>query len=150
GPRVPTMASAAEPVAPAHAHAAMLELLRRVGEERPAAIVIEDIHWADESTRDFLRSAARALEHERLAIAVTFRSDELASDHPARALVADLIRCDPVVHLALERLTLEQTAEQLAAIAGEPIDGAAVSAVHARAHGNPFLAEELWAAGASA
>ena len=150
GAPAPATAPAPEPVAPAHAHAAMLELLRRVAEEQPAAIVIEDIHWADESTRDFLRSAARALEHERLAIAVTFRSDELAADHPARALVAELIRCDPVVHLALERLTLEQTAEQLAAIAGEPVAGAAVSAVHARAHGNPFLAEELWAAGASA
>ena len=150
GAPTPATAPAREPVAPAHAHAAMLELLRRVAEEQPTAIVIEDIHWADESTRDFLRSAARALEHERLAVAVTFRSDELASDHPARALVAELIRCDPVVHLTLERLTLEQTAEQLAAIAGEPVAGAAVSAVHTRAHGNPFLAEELWAAGASA
>ena len=50
-----------EPIAPVHAHDAMLELLRRAAAEQPAAIVIEDLHWADESTADFLRATgARA------------------------------------------------------------------------------------------
>ena len=48
------------------------------------------------------------------------------------------------------RLTREQTAEQLAAIAGQAVPAGAVDAVHARAHGNPFLTEELWAAGGPA
>ena len=55
------------------------------------------------------------------------------------ALVAELIRCAPVTHLELTRLTREQTAEQLAAIAGQAVPAGAVDAVHARAHGNPFL-----------
>jgi DNA-binding CsgD family transcriptional regulator/tetratricopeptide (TPR) repeat protein len=144
GPRAAT-----EPVAVAHVHAAFLDLLRCAAAERPLAVVIEDVHWADRSTQDFLRTLARSLSDERLVIAATFRSDELTPVHPARALVAELIRCETVVQLRLERLTPEETAEQLAAIAGAPVPAAAVAEIHVRADGNPFLTEELWAAGGS-
>jgi ATP/maltotriose-dependent transcriptional regulator MalT len=133
------------PIALAQAHSAVLEALRRAAAEQPTAIVIEDIHWADESTRDFLQYLARSLDVERLAVTATFRSDELPPDHPVRTLVAQLIRCDPVLSLQLERLTREQTAEQLAAIAGQPVTGDELEEIHQRAQGNPFLAEELWA-----
>jgi DNA-binding CsgD family transcriptional regulator/tetratricopeptide (TPR) repeat protein len=133
------------PVSQAHAHASLLDALRDVAAERPTAIVIEDIHWADESTRDFLRYVARSLHDERLAIAATFRSDELPPDDPARVLVAELIRCDAVVCVELDRLTRAQTAEQLAAIAGQTVGGDEVDEIHERAQGNPFIAEELWA-----
>ena len=83
--------------------------------------MIEDVHWADESTCDFLRYLARSLEDERLSLVATFRSDELPPEHPVRALVAELSRCDPVLHVELDRLTRAQTAEQLAAIAGRPV-----------------------------
>jgi DNA-binding CsgD family transcriptional regulator len=133
------------PVSQARAHAALFEVLRRAAEEQPTAIVIEDVHWADESTCDFLRYLTRSLEAEPVTIAVTFRSDELPPEHPVRALVGELSRADPVVHLDLDRLTRAQTAEQLGAIAGRPVDDGELDEIHARAQGNPFLAEELWA-----
>src|SRR4051794_40150027 len=76
-------------IGPTHAKASMLDALRRVAAEQPIAIVIEDVHWADDSTRDFIRYLARHLEHDRILIAATFRSDELPPDHGVRTLLAE-------------------------------------------------------------
>ncbi len=73
---------------------ALLELLDRLGEETPVLLVIEDLHWADRSTRGFLTFLARTLCSERIAVVATYRSDELHRRHPLRPLLAELER-DP-------------------------------------------------------
>jgi DNA-binding CsgD family transcriptional regulator/tetratricopeptide (TPR) repeat protein len=139
-----------EPPAPAIVHASVVEALRRLAATEPAAILVEDVHWADESTRDFLQVLVRGLSEEKLLVLATFRTDELPGEHPARALLAEMARWERVCSLELGRLSREQTARQLEAIAGHEVAPEALQAIHARAQGNPFLAEELWAARAGA
>jgi DNA-binding CsgD family transcriptional regulator len=127
----------------------LLALLRRLGEEAPLLFVIEDAHWADASTRDFLGFLARNLSHERLAIVVTYRLDELGPDHPLRSLLGELIRCDPIETVTLERLGRDEIEEILQNILGEAAPLALVDEVFDRSDGNPFFAEELIAARAS-
>jgi DNA-binding CsgD family transcriptional regulator len=123
----------------------LLALLRHLGDEAPMLFVIEDAHWADASTRDFLSFLARNLSRERVAIVVTYRLDELGPGHRLRALVGELIRCDPVQTLTLERLSREEVERLLEHILGEVPSLALVDEIFARSDGNPFFAEELLA-----
>jgi predicted ATPase len=70
----------------------LLVLLERLGAERPAVLVVEDLHWADRSTRDLLAFLHRNLRHGRLLLVMTYRSDELHRRHPLRPFLAELDR----------------------------------------------------------
>jgi DNA-binding NarL/FixJ family response regulator len=122
----------------------MLTLLEQLSERGPVVLVIEDLHWADRSTRDllsFLVSNQRALRG--VLIIGTFRSDELHRIHPLRRLLAELARLAWVQRTEVPRLTWGETGELLAAIAGKEPDPARVDSVFARSEGNPLFVEEL-------
>ena len=121
----------------------LLGLLRRLGEEAPVVLAIEDLHWADRSTRDLLRYLARNLRSERLAILATYRADDLHRGHPLRPLVAELERAGWAERLHLRPFTRAEVAEQIAEILGEPPAPAFVAEVFERAEGNAFCVEQL-------
>jgi predicted ATPase len=58
----------------------LLGLLGRLSEETPLLLVVEDVHWADRSTRDLLAFLVRNLRRERLLVVVSYRSDEPGTD----------------------------------------------------------------------
>ena len=69
----------------------MLHLLASAARElRPLLVVLEDMHWADRSSWDLVAYLGRNLRDERIAVALTFRSGELAAGHPLRRLLAEL------------------------------------------------------------
>jgi AAA ATPase domain len=57
----------------------LLGLLGRLGEQAPLVLVVEDLHWADQSTRDLLAFLVRNLRRERVLLVVTYRNDEPGS-----------------------------------------------------------------------
>jgi AAA ATPase domain len=126
---------------------ALLELLDRLGEETPVLLVIEDLHWADRSTRGFLTFLARTLCTERTAVVATYRSDELHRRHPLRPLLAELERDPATRRLQLEPFTRAELGEQLAELLGSLPDAGLVECVHARSEGNPLFTEGILAAG---
>ena len=65
----------------------VLAMLGRLGELAPAVIAIEDLHWADRSTRDLLAFLIRSLRREPIVLVATYRSDELHRRHPLRAFL---------------------------------------------------------------
>ncbi len=126
---------------------ALLALLERLGREQPVLVLLEDIHWADSSTRSFLAFLARAISTERVLAVCTYRSDELHRRHPLRPLLAELERTPGARRIELARLTRDELADQLADIRDAPPDPALVERLYARSEGNPLFAEELVAAG---
>ena len=125
----------------------LLGLLARLAAERaPVLVALEDLHWADRSTRNLLPFLARNLRAERIAVAVTYRTEELLADNPLRPLVAELIRRPVVTAIELEPLARADAARQLEMIAGRPLPASLVADLHARTGGNPFFLEELFAA----
>jgi DNA-binding CsgD family transcriptional regulator/tetratricopeptide (TPR) repeat protein len=123
----------------------LLGLLARLGEPTPVAVVVEDLHWSDQSTRDLLAFLSRNLRHNRVLVVVTYRSDEPRSDRLGPWL-AELDRVGPVQRLQLARLDRAQTAAQLVGILGAAPPADLVDAVFGRSEGNPFFTEELLAA----
>jgi DNA-binding CsgD family transcriptional regulator len=122
----------------------MLVLLEGLAKAGPVALIIEDAHWADRSTRDLLTFLIRNQGVLRgLLIVVTFRSDELHRTHPLRPLLAELGRIGWVRRLELPRLSRHEAAEQMATIlAGIPEPGQ-VERVYRRSEGNPLFVEQL-------
>ncbi len=122
---------------------AVARLLERAAAQRPLVVVLEDLHWADASTRELLSFLVRTLDEERVLLAVTYRSDEMHRRHPLRPLLAELERHPRVSTLSVGRLETPEVEALLAALRGEPPDPAVVAAVAARSGGVPLFVEEL-------
>jgi DNA-binding NarL/FixJ family response regulator len=132
----------------AHLFEGFLTLLERLAEQRPLVLIVEDVHWADRSSRDllaFLIGYQRAVGN--LLIIVTFRSDELHRTHPLRPLLAELARIDWVDRTELPPLTRGEAEELAAVVLGGSPERAVADAIYERAQGNPLFTEELLACG---
>jgi ATP/maltotriose-dependent transcriptional regulator MalT len=124
---------------------ALLALFERLG---PVVLVIEDLHWADPSTRDFLVFLVRNARTESLLLLATYRSDELHRRHPLRPVLAELERAPRVERIELERFSRDEVTEQLTGILGDEPDPGLADRLYARAQGNALYTEELLAASA--
>ena len=139
--------AASEHVAQSQVFEALLAVLQALAEEEPVLLVIEDLHWADSSTRSFISFLSHTVCTERLLIVGTYRSDELHRRHPLRPLLAEL-GSDPYSRLIeLPRFTREELREQLEDILVDTPRAELVERVYARSEGNPLYAEEILAAG---
>jgi DNA-binding NarL/FixJ family response regulator/tetratricopeptide (TPR) repeat protein len=127
---------------------AVRAVLVGLAERSPVTLVLEDLHWADRGTRDLVAFLARTLRSGRVALAVSYRSDELHRRHPLRPLLAELVRLPAVERLELAPFSSAELAEYLEAIAGAPLSPEQAEGIYARSEGNPFYAEQLLAAGA--
>jgi DNA-binding CsgD family transcriptional regulator len=123
----------------------LLGVLHRLAARGPLLLVVEDLHWADQSTRDLLGFLVRNLR-AGVALLLTYRSDELHRRHPLRPFLGELDRSGRAERLELGRLGRRELAELLAGILGEPTPAALAGEILARSEGNPFFAEELLAA----
>jgi ATP/maltotriose-dependent transcriptional regulator MalT len=124
-----------------------LSLLDGLGEERPVLLLIEDIHWADRSTRAALAFLARSLVAERVLVIASYRPDELHRRHPLRPLLAEVERAAGARRITIEPLTRDELAAQLEDILGAPPSADLLERLWTRSGGNPLYCEELLAAG---
>jgi predicted ATPase len=120
----------------------------RLSERAAVLLVLEDLHWADPSTRELISYLHRSLLAGRLLIAGSYRSDDLHRRHPLRPWLAELFRQRDVELIELAPFTRAELAEHLAVGRREPLSAAVIDRVFSRSEGNPFYAEELLAAGA--
>ncbi|HEX4490805.1 MAG TPA: AAA family ATPase [Acidimicrobiia bacterium] len=126
----------------------VLALFERLALERPLLIVVEDLHWADHSTRHVLSYLVHQLGPARVALVATFRSDEINRRHPLRPFLAEVERSGRVERIDLPRFDRDEVAALLEGILDADPPTALVDTVFTRAEGNAFFTEELVAAGA--
>ncbi|MFG2243777.1 BREX system ATP-binding domain-containing protein [Spirillospora sp. NPDC048823] len=128
---------------------AVLGLLGELAADRTVLLVLEDLHWADRSTRHLLTFLSRVLQRERVCLVGTYRSDDLHRRHPLRPVVAELLRLPNVTGVEVRPFGPGETAEYLAELSrgSAPVTAEVVERVHRRSEGNPFYAGELYAAG---
>lgn len=126
---------------------ALLALFDVLTAQTPVLLAVEDLHWADSSTRAFLAFLGRSICSERMLVVASYRADELHRRHPLRPLLAELEREPRSRRIELGPLTEPELAEQLSDILGAPADPALVRRLWLRSDGNPLFTEELLAAG---
>ena len=120
-------------------HAAIFPLVLSALQRQISILVFEDVHWADEATLDLLRFLGRRIMRTPTLLLMTYRDDELSSQHPLRRVLGDLASPS-----SARRLLLKPLSENgIRALVGErPID---TSALHDKTGGNPFYITEILA-----
>ncbi len=123
----------------------LFESVRRgfsdIARVRPAAIILEDLHWAGAATIDLLEFVSTRLGKEQILIVATFRNDELPTAHPLRALRRQLLSRGTASELelgALDAADVNAAARTAVPLAEEETLGRAV----ARSAGVPLLLQE--------
>src|SRR4029079_14313915 len=109
-------------------------------------LILEDLHWADRSTRDLVTFLARNLDREALLIILTIRGEEVSRGHPIGAWMASLERDLHTSRLELPAFSRDDVARQVETLLGSPATDFVIARIHGRADGNPFFVEELVAA----
>ena len=134
---------------------AVLVLLDRVAELAPLLLVVEDVHWADQSTRDLLSflfarpRPAPSAAPRRWALVASYRSDDLHRRHPLRRQVAQWSRLR-VDRVQVEPLRAADVRRLVRSLHPGPLPDSQVDDIVRRAEGNAFFVEELVGAAGSA
>lgn len=118
------------------------DVLHRVqNTARPTVMIVEDVHWADEATLDFLRFMGRRVRDTTAVLVCTYRDDELGADHPLRTVLGQLAPLATTHRLDVPALSIDAVAQLAGVTAIE------AAALHERTEGNAFFVTEVIAAG---
>ncbi|MFF9066901.1 AAA family ATPase [Streptomyces sp. NPDC014891] len=120
-----------------------VRLLERLAADRTVVLVLEDLHWADASTRHLLTYLLRTLRRGRIVVVASYRADDIHRRHPLRPLLAELDRLRTIRRIELARFTRTEVHRQLTGILAAEPDPALVEEVFERSDGNAFFVEEL-------
>ena len=122
---------------------AVHDLLDRAAAEAPLLVVVEDAHWADPSTRELLSLLFARPFANRVALVVSYRSDDLHRRHPLRPVVTEWARLPSVRRFQLEPLAGDAVRELIDSLHPDPLPPERVASIIERAEGNAFFVEEL-------
>ena len=114
-------------------------LFRELRRSAPAVVVIEDVHWADESTLDVIRLIARRIDSIPVLLVLSYR-DELDRGRPLQVVLGELSSGGRV----LARVSLHGLSKSAVAKLAEPT-GIDPDELHERTRGNPFFVTEVLA-----
>src|SRR6185312_12657481 len=122
---------------------ALAQLLSRLSARQPLLFVAEDIHWADDTSLEFLAFLARRLPHLPILLLLTYRSDEQHAQ--LRHFLAQLDRERLASEIALAPLTPAEVEEMLLGIfeLQRPVRREFLDAMYNLTEGNPFFIEEV-------
>ena len=145
-PQLEGSADASEP-SPDRSHDRPFELifrvLERLASDDPMLLILEDVHWADQTSLELLHHLAHRATSFKMLLVATYRSDELHAAHPLRRLLGSLARDRAGEEVRLQPLDREETAEMLRCMLSAEPDPAFSAAIFRRSEGNPFFVEEL-------
>ncbi|MGC4110336.1 MAG: AAA family ATPase [Nocardioides sp.] len=141
------LSKAADPESVPADQAALFEavhaLAEAVGERQCLLLVVEDLHWADQSTRDLMSFLFGRGFEAPVALVASYRSDDLHRRHPLRRQVSTWARMSGVERVQLEPLRRADVRRLVVQLSPEPLPEQRVRDIVGRAEGNAFFAEEL-------
>lgn len=107
-------------------------------QKKATLIIVEDIHWADEATFDFLKFFIRRITQLHCLLLITYRDNEIHSSHPLRTVLGQLppdffrrLQLTPLSSDAVETMAAEK--------------GYKGKDVYSISRGNPFYVNEILA-----
>ena len=119
------------------------DFLSRAGRAQPLLLIIEDLHWADESSVALLLHIAEQLSEMPLLILATYRDLEVSPSSPLSRALEELTRRRLARNLAVKRLPEAAVAAMLRALGGREPPKTLIDVIFAETEGNPFFVEEV-------
>ncbi len=111
----------------------------------PGAILVDDLHWADDSSVELLMYLARRLADRPLCLVVTWRSEEVPAGHRLRRFLAERSRAGDVTHLELARLDRADIEQLIAALPFDDPGGDIGERLYRETEGLPFFVAQYLA-----
>ena len=123
---------------------AVTGFLQATAQERPLALLLDDLHWADEGSLDLIQHLARETRGHRVLLLGAYREGDISREHPLNRAVRDLGREGLVERVPVPRLSLEGTSALVEDILGEMAGpGEFTEFVYRRTRGNPYYIRKM-------
>ena len=120
------------------------EFVGRAAQGQPLLVVLEDLHWADESSLLLTEHLAGLLPEMPVLILGTYRDVEVDHSHPLNRVAEQLGRRHLLERISLRRLSLDGVGAMLRGLAGQPAPEELTQVIHRETEGNPFFVEEVY------
>jgi DNA-binding CsgD family transcriptional regulator/tetratricopeptide (TPR) repeat protein len=118
---------------------ALAELINRLG---VTVLAVEDVHWADGATLDFLLFLACRLP-QQVSLAVTYRPEDVPPTSPLLRLSSRLPATTTQLRITLEPLDVPGTASMVSSmLGGQAVSTTFATFLHQRTDGVPLAVEE--------
>ena len=111
--------------------------------DRPVAILVDDVQWADDDSLRLLRYSIRAVPSSPVLLVFSIRPEEMALVTEAVTLVADMERMGLIRRLRLARFGQVETRDFLQQALGDTMHAPSAATIHAQAEGVPFILDEI-------
>ena len=120
------------------------EFIGRAAQGQPLLLVVEDLHWADESTVLLTEYLAPLLPEMPVLVLGTYRDAEVDLSQPLGRVIGNLGHRGLLERISLRRLSLDGVSGMLRALAGQPAPEELTQVIHRETEGNPFFVEEVY------
>jgi DNA-binding CsgD family transcriptional regulator len=122
---------------------ALAQFLGALARQQPLVLVLEDLHWADDTSLEFVPLLLRQVVALPVLVLLTYRSDELRP--PLAHLLAELNRGRLALDVPLARLGMGEVEAMLRVLLQQdtPVRAALFDRVYGLTEGNPFFVEEM-------
>jgi len=127
-----------------HLFNSFCDFTARLVSEQPTLFIVEDLHWADDSTLSLLDHLVKRLSKLPLLIVGTFREAEVDLSPGLAQTLEDLLRGHLASRIRLKTLLLDDVAEMLTRLSGMSPPAKVVREIYDETGGNPFFVEELF------
>ena len=122
---------------------AIITFLKNISRSQPLVLVLDDLHWANESSLLLLEFLAREISVSSIIVVGAYRDDEVSGSHPFVQTLGSLVRESHFQRIPLGGLSRQEVGEFVEARAGATIADAAVDTLHQRTEGNPLFVGEV-------
>jgi len=122
---------------------AVTDFLRNAAAVQPILLVLEDLHWADRGTIDFLVHLSRNVLGARLLVVGSYRDVEVDRAHPLSSALAELRRSGDLPRVLLRGLTVDEVHRMINALQGQEVRWSLAEAVHRQTEGSPLFIQEV-------
>lgn len=136
----PTERSQTSPDRVRDAIAALIEV---ASERNPQVLIVEDLHWADDSTLAILAFLLRTLSRGRIMLLLSCRSDDVRRGDAVSSFIGESTRARLLERVQVDRLDAVAVRQLAEAITGQPLSDTAIERIQVRAEGVPFFVEEI-------
>ncbi len=123
---------------------AVLEFMTRLVQSTPVIMLLDDLHWADESSTLLLEHLAPHLPALPMLMVITHRDSEMDIGRPFRRVLAGFVRQEYVTRIALRHLSESEVADVLANLGGANPPAEMVRLIFEETEGNAFFVQSVF------
>ena len=121
----------------------LFDFIARLSRVKPLVLLLDDLHWADESTLAMVNFLARRVEHLPVLVIATYRDEELDASATLNRTLEELIRTG-IGSIKLEGLPRQGVAQMIAGLSRRQPPGHLIELIFEETQGNPFFVEEVY------